>query len=74
MQVQSLSQKDPLEEGIATHSSILVWRIPWMEEPGGYSLGGSHQELDNDWETEHAVVPSAKVKFAIMSHPSPEFI
>ena len=45
-----------------------------MEEPGGYSLGGSHQELDNDWETEHAVVPSAKVKFAIMSHPSPEFI
>ena len=28
-------QKDPLEEGMATHSSILAWRIPWAEEPGG---------------------------------------
>ena len=35
MQVQSLSQEDPLEEGTATHSSILAWRIPWTEEPGG---------------------------------------
>ena len=33
-QVQSLGQEDPLEEGMATHSSILVWRIPWTEEPG----------------------------------------
>ena len=33
--VQSLGQTDPLEEGMATHSSILVWRIPWTEEPGG---------------------------------------
>ena len=33
-QVQSLSQEDPLEEGMATYSSILVWRIPWTEEPG----------------------------------------
>ena len=32
--VQSLGQKDPLEKGIATHSSILTWRIPWTEEPG----------------------------------------
>ena len=35
MWVQPLGQEDPLEEGTATHSSILVWRIPWMEEPGG---------------------------------------
>ena len=36
--VQSLGQEDPLEEGMATHSSILAWRIPWTEEPGvGYS-------------------------------------
>ena len=35
MQVQSLGQEDPLEEGMATHSSILAWRSPWMEEPGG---------------------------------------
>ena len=34
-QVQSLGQKDPLEKEIATHSSILAWRIPWTEEPGG---------------------------------------
>ena len=32
--VPSLDQEDPLEEGIATHSSILAWRIPWTEEPG----------------------------------------
>jgi len=35
MQVQSLGQEDPLEEDMATHSSILAWRIPWTEEPGG---------------------------------------
>ena len=35
MGVQSLGQEDPLEEGMAIHSSVLVWRIPWTEEPGG---------------------------------------
>ena len=45
MQVQSLDREDPLEEGMATHSSILVWRIPWTEEPGGLQSIGS-QELD----------------------------
>ena len=34
-QVQSLSQEDPLEKGMATDSSILAWRIPWIEEPRG---------------------------------------
>ena len=34
-QVQSLVWEDPLEEGTATHSSILAWRIPWTEKPGG---------------------------------------
>ena len=33
--VRSLGREDPLEEGMATHSSILAWRIPWTEEPGG---------------------------------------
>ena len=32
--VRSLSREDPLEEGMATHSSMLAWRIPWTEEPG----------------------------------------
>ena len=35
MPVQSLGQEDPLKEAMATHSSILAWRIPWTEEPGG---------------------------------------
>ena len=35
-----LSQEDPLEKGIATHSSILAWRIPWTEEPGGLQSMG----------------------------------
>ena len=35
MQIQFLGQEDPLEEGMATHSSILAWRIPWTEEPSG---------------------------------------
>ena len=40
MEVQSVGQEDPLEEGMATHSSILAWRIPWTEEPGGlWSMG-----------------------------------
>ena len=34
-QIQSLGQEDPLEEERATHSSILAWKIPWTEEPGG---------------------------------------
>ena len=38
MQVQSLGQEDPLEEGMATHFNILAWRIPWTEEMAGYSL------------------------------------
>ena len=42
---RSPSWEDPLEEGMATHSSILAWRIPWTEEPGVYSPWG-HKELD----------------------------
>ena len=40
-QVGSLGQEDPLEEGMPTHSSILAWRIPWTEEPGGLQSMGS---------------------------------
>ena len=40
MWVQSLDREDPLEEEMATHSSILAWKIPWTEEPGGlHSIG-----------------------------------
>ena len=44
-QVQSLGQEDPLEKGMAIHSSILAWKILWTEEPGGLQLMGS-QESD----------------------------
>ena len=40
MQVPSLGQEDPMEEGMATHFSILAWRIPWAEEPRGLDLRG----------------------------------
>jgi len=40
MWVQSLGREDPLEEGMATHSSIPAWRIPWAEEPGGPTVHG----------------------------------
>ena len=40
MQVSSLGWEDPLEEGMATHSSILAWRTPWMEELGGLQSMG----------------------------------
>ena len=40
---QSLGQEDPLEKRMATHSSILAWRIPWTEEPGGLQPMGSQR-------------------------------
>ena len=46
-QVQSLGWEDPLEKGMATHSRVLVWRIPWTEEPGGLqSMGSQTVEYD----------------------------
>ena len=50
IQVQSLSQEDPLEKEMATHSTILAWRIPWTEEPGGLMVHGvtkSQTQLSN---------------------------
>ena len=40
-QIRSLGQEDPLEKGMATHSSILAWRVPWTEEPGRLKYMGS---------------------------------
>ena len=48
MWVRSLNQDNPLEKGTATHSSILAWRIPWTEEPGGLWSTGS-QRVRHDW-------------------------
>ena len=59
MWVQSLGQEDPLEEGMATHSSILAWRIPWIEEPGGLksievskSWTSQRVELSKSWTSQ----------------------
>ena len=41
VRVRTLGQEGPLEEGMATHSSILAWRIPWTEEPGGLRSMGT---------------------------------
>ena len=46
MRVQSLGWEDPLEKELATHSSILAWKIPWTEELGGLQFMGSQKELD----------------------------
>ena len=48
--VWSLGRGDPLEKGVATHSSIFVWRIPWTEEPGGIQSMGSRR-VRQDWAT-----------------------
>ena len=56
-QVRSLSQEDPLEEGMATHSSILAWGIPWTEEPGELQSIGSQRvgHNGNDLARTHAI-------------------
>ena len=48
--VQSLGWEDPLEKGMATHSSTLAWKIPWVEEPGRLQSMGS-QRVRHDWAT-----------------------
>ena len=53
MQVQSLGWEDPLEEELAIHSSVLAWRIPWPEKPGGLQFTGS-QRIKHNSVTLHA--------------------
>ena len=43
LRFRCLGQEDPLEEGMATHSSILAWRIPWTEKPGGSKSRGTQR-------------------------------
>ena len=60
--VRSLGWKDPLEEGMATHSSILAWRILWTEGPGGLPSMGS-QRVRHDWATKHSTALSLSPLF-----------
>ena len=63
MWVRSLGREDPWEEGMATHSSILAWRIPWTEEPGGLQS----KESDTTEVTEHACMHNLSVNISAMS-------
>ena len=54
--IRALGQEDPLERGMATQSSILAWRIPCTEEPGGLQSMGL-QRVGHDWETNTAWLP-----------------
>ena len=58
-QVQSLGQGDPLEKGMATHSSILAWRIPWIEEPGRLQSMSLQTDTKSwhDWTTNILALP-----------------
>ena len=60
-QVQSLGQADLLEKEMATHSSILAWRIPWTEEHGGLQSMGS-QRVRHDWVTNTVHTDEGKLK------------
>ena len=51
--VWSLGQEDPLEKGIATHSRIIAWRIPWTQEPGGLQPIGSQSQTGLKWISTH---------------------
>ena len=54
MQIRSLDHEDPLEEEMATHSSILAWEIPWAKEPGRLQSMGS-QKVPHDLDSEHTL-------------------
>ena len=60
MQVPSLSQKDPLEEGMATHPSIFSWRISWTEDSDGLQSMGS-QRVQHDWAAKHIACMHVKL-------------
>ena len=55
MRVQSLNWENPLEEGMATHSSVLAWRISWTEEPPDRLQSMGHTESDATGVTEHKI-------------------
>ena len=59
-----ISREDPLEEGMATHSSILAWKIPWTEEPGGLQSVGS-QTVGHNWVTKQPTTSQVDIKLTI---------
>ena len=72
MQFHSLALEDPLEEGMATHSDILAWRISWMEEPGRLQFMGS-QRVRHDGATKHAFMHRG-LRLGRKESPPPRFM
>ena len=60
--VQFLGWEDPLEKGMATHSSIPSWRIPWIDEPGGLQSMVS-QRVRHDWASTFTYIHKTRMKF-----------
>ena len=70
--VQSLGWEDLLEKEMATHSSILAWKIPWTEEPGRLQSMGS-QRVGHNWATSLSLLDSMEIKLAILKESNPEY-
>ena len=62
VQAWSVAKEDPLQEGMATHTSILAWRIPWTEEPGGLQSIGLHSQTQ--WKQLNMYI--------LMAHKTPQ--
>ena len=67
--VQYLGQEDPLEKGMATHPSILAWRIPWTEEPGGLLFGVAESDMTEQLAHARSVI-SKMCALNLKSSPS----
>ena len=69
--VQSLGQEDPPEQEMATHSNILVWKIPWTEEPGRPQSMGS-QSIRQDWARTRTHTHNSETTLKIVTSPIPD--
>ena len=68
--VQSLDEEDPLEKGMSTHSSILAWRIPWIEEPDGlYSPWGRKESNMTEQQTRQVQFSSVAQLYPTLFNP-----
>ena len=70
-QVQSLGQEDPLEKGMETHSSILVWRTPWTEEPDRLPSMQSQRESDMTEQLTHTHTHTHTESGPVVTHTGP---
>ena len=73
MWVQSLGWEDPLEEGIAAHSSILAWRIPWTEEPGRLPQGCKESDTTEATQQQHLQLKIKYIRVGVRNSLRPKF-